>query len=243
MKILFLALVFGLFWAPGVPSLRADQPQLNEMLKKAKYVGMDTCVMCHEKEAQEYKFSTHARSNIKDDKTGAQACETCHGPGSIHADASGGKNNIINPKKNPEVCFTCHTDKRMEFRLPYHHPVLEGKMSCTDCHDPHGTDVMPWTATSENGANEVCFKCHNDKRGPYIWAHDAMREGCSSCHRVHGSVNDKLLVTRDYNLCLRCHATATYPLGHQTRWAEGTCWSSGCHPAVHGSNFSQHLRY
>jgi DmsE family decaheme c-type cytochrome len=137
----------------------------------------------------------------------------------------------------------------MQFRLPYHHPVLEGKMSCTDCHDAHGVDVMPWTSTSEEGVNEVCFKCHTDKRGPFVWKHDAMNDGCSSCHQVHGSVNDKMLISGDYNLCLRCHATVLFSAlessasYHSTRFQSGTCWSAGCHQAIHGSNFNDHLRY
>jgi len=244
--VMVLALVFGFYWAGGVPTVRADQARVNALLKKAKYVGMDVCAQCHDKEYKEYKLSTHYRAFIKDDTIGAEGCETCHGPGSIHVDAGGGVGvGIINPKKDPEICFTCHTDKRMQFRLPYHHPVLEGKMSCSDCHDPHGIDVRPWTATSEQDTNEVCFKCHADKRGPFIWEHDALKDGCTSCHQVHGSVNDKMLIARDANLCLRCHATVPDPtLGNHTgRWAEGTCWSAGCHQAVHGSNFSKHLRY
>ncbi|MDE2028113.1 MAG: hypothetical protein KGJ11_06200, partial [Candidatus Omnitrophica bacterium] len=224
--------------------------KVNEMLylKKAKYVGMDTCAMCHEKEVKEYKLSTHARIHIKNDTTGAEDCEVCHGPGSVHVDASGGKGNIINPSKDPEICFNCHTDKKMQFRLPYHHPVLEGKMSCTDCHNPHGIDVRPWTATSENGINEVCFKCHTDKRGPYIWQHDALKDGCTSCHQVHGSVNDKMLIARDYNLCLRCHAMNNFPYGHGQNgqyhdFVYGTCWSAGCHSEPHGSNFDHYFRY
>jgi len=244
-----LALVFGLFWAGGIPSVRADQNKVNEQLylKKAKYVGMDVCAQCHDKEFKEYKLSSHYRAFVKNDTTGAEGCETCHGPGSIHVDAGGGVGvGIINPKRNPEVCFQCHTDKKMQFRLPYHHPVLEGKMSCTDCHDAHGIDVKPWTATSDDAVNEVCFKCHNDKRGPFIWKHDALKDGCTTCHQVHGSVNDKMLISNDYNLCLRCHAVVTSPsfYGHAGgRWAEGTCWNSGCHPTIHGSNFSDHFKF
>ncbi len=249
--VVLLAIVFGLFWIGGVSVVRADQNKVNEMLylKKAKYVGMDTCAQCHDKEYKEYKLSTHARINIKNDSTGAEGCETCHGPGSIHVDNGGIGVGIINPKKNPEICFTCHTDKKMQFRLPYHHPVIEGKMSCTDCHDAHGIDVRPWTATSEEGVNEVCFKCHTDKRGPYIWKHDALKDGCTACHQVHGSVNDKMLIARDYNLCLRCHAMNNYPYGHGTGtgghsdFYSGACWSAGCHQAFHGSNFDHYFRY
>ena len=242
---LVLALAVGMFWVGGVSISQADQNKVNEKLylKKATYVGMDVCATCHEKEVKEYKLSTHARIKIKDDTTGAEGCEICHGPGSVHVDNGGGLGTMINPKKDPEICFTCHTDKKMQFRLPYHHPVLEGKMSCTDCHDAHGIDVMPWTATSDEGMNEVCFKCHTDKRGPYVWKHDALKEGCTSCHQVHGSINDKMLVARDYNLCLKCHAMVNYPYGHTSDFAQGTCWSAGCHQAFHGSNFDHYFRY
>ena len=245
-----LALVIGLFWVGGVSSVRADQNKVNEMLylKKAKYVGMETCLTCHEKEGKEYKLSSHYRAFIKNDTTGAEGCETCHGPGSIHVDNGGGLGTMINPKKNPEVCFSCHTDKKMQFRLPYHHPVLEGKMSCTDCHDPHGIDARPWSATSENGVNDVCLKCHTDKRGPFVFEHDALKDGCTACHQVHGSVNDKMLIARDYNLCLRCHAMNNFPWDHGQggRYPDmtyGACWSAGCHQAIHGSNFQARFRY
>jgi len=103
-------------------------------LKDAKYVGTETCATCHEEEDKEFRLSTHARIKTSKDENVANGCEMCHGPGSIHADNGGGKTNIINPRKNPETCFACHMEKKAEFRLPYHHPVLEGKMSCVDCH-------------------------------------------------------------------------------------------------------------
>lgn len=221
--------------------------KLPDSMKDAQYVGTETCSACHEKETKEFKLSTHSR--ISNDKlTGAvQGCEMCHGPGSIHAENGGGKDNILSPKKNPDICFTCHMDKKMEFRLPFHHPVLEGKMSCTDCHSPHGVDARPWTATSIQDVNEVCFKCHKDKRGPFPFEHEALRDGCSTCHKVHGSITDKMLVARDANLCLRCHIQSNFPKiglddNHSSRLPQGTCWSAGCHTEVHGSHFDRHYR-
>lgn len=216
------------------------------VIKGAKYVGTESCIVCHDKEAKEFELSTHARiSNAKSQDV--HGCEMCHGPGSVHVDASGGKDNIINPRKNPQMCFTCHMDKKAEFRLPFHHPVLEGKMSCTDCHNSHGPDALPWTTTSLDGVNETCFKCHKEQRGPFVWEHEVVREGCTTCHKVHGSVNDKMLVARDANLCLRCHAQVNFPTigksNHGSRLAQGSCFSGGCHTAVHGSNFDAHLRY
>ncbi|OIO36767.1 MAG: hypothetical protein AUJ72_05710 [Candidatus Omnitrophica bacterium CG1_02_46_14] len=172
----------------------------------------------------------------------------CHGPASLHVEAGGGRGvAIINPKKDPSICFSCHTDKKLEFRLPYHHPVPEGKMGCSDCHNAHGAEIKPWTATTMEGTNEACTRCHKDQRGPFVWPHKALDEGCTACHKVHGSINDKMLVARDHTLCLRCHTQPNVPSvggrNHNTFWIRGTCFSGGCHTAVHGSNFSEHLRY
>ena len=211
----------------------------------AEYVGIETCAACHAKEFQEFQHSTHARINIPAG-SGAQGCEMCHGPGSLHAQA-GGVGHIINPRKDPSACFACHLDKKAEFRLPYHHPLLEGKMGCTDCHSPHGEDVRPWSATTLKDINEACFRCHKEQRGPFVWEHEALREGCTTCHKVHGSIHEKMLLARDSNLCLRCHTQVGFPTigksSHAGRLPQGTCFSAGCHTAVHGSNFDDHLRY
>lgn len=213
--------------------------------KGAKYTGSEDCASCHEKEEKEYRLSTHSRISVK--AGGVKDCEMCHGPGSLHVDAGGGRGvEIINPKKDPSACFACHTEKKLEFRLPYHHPVLEGKISCVDCHNAHGVDVRPGKVTSFDSVNGLCFKCHKDKRGPFVMEHEAMREGCTVCHKVHGSINDKMLVARDNNLCLRCHTQVAFPTigssGHQGRLFSGSCYSADCHQGVHGSNFDDHLR-
>jgi len=214
----------------------------------AEYVGTETCAACHAKEFNEFKHSTHSRISLGDNVK-AQGCETCHGPGSLHVEAGGGRGvgGIINPRKDPSTCFECHSDKRAEFRLPHHHPLLEGKMSCADCHSPHGEDVRPWSATTLKDINEACFKCHKEQRGPFVWEHEALREGCTTCHKVHGSIHEKMLIARDSTLCLRCHTQANFPTigmqNHGTRLPQGTCFSAGCHTAVHGSNFDDHLRY
>jgi predicted CXXCH cytochrome family protein len=247
----------GLFFAllcvaiPGSAHALVAAKAPDTSMKGATYVGMETCATCHEEQVRSFKLSPHARLVQKGTENEAQGCETCHGPGSKHAENGGGKGNaIINPKKDPTICFTCHMEKKMEFRLPSHHPVLEGKMSCVDCHDLHGSDAKPWTATSMEGVNEVCFKCHRDKQGPYVFEHPAMREGCTACHKVHGSINDKMLQVRDMNLCLKCHsepansgnAFTVSADSHSSRPARGTCWSTGCHSDVHGSNFQRHLK-
>jgi predicted CXXCH cytochrome family protein len=222
-----------------------------EKTAPADYVGTETCAACHTKQAKEFQHSTHARIAVPGDSkdVGAQGCETCHGPGSLHVEAGGGKGvgGLINPNKDPSTCFECHLDKKAEFRLPYRHPVMEGKMSCGDCHNAHGEEVKPWSATTLQGINEACFKCHKEQRGPFVYEHEALREGCTSCHKVHGSIHQAMLLVRDSNLCFRCHTQTNFPSigdrNHSTSFREGTCFSAGCHTAPHGSNFDDHLRY
>ena len=230
-------------------NLQAAKRDINlPKIEGAEYVGSETCSACHEKQYKEFKLSTHERIAIPKGDARVEGCEMCHGPGSLHVDAGGGRGKfIVNPKKEPAACFACHLDKKAEFQLPFHHPVLEGHVNCTDCHSPHGEEVRPWSATSLKDVNEACFKCHKEQRGPMVWEHEALREGCTTCHKVHGSVNEKMLIARDANLCLRCHTQADFPIisntTHAARIPQGTCWSAGCHTAPHGSNFDEHLRY
>ncbi|MBI2608743.1 MAG: hypothetical protein HYW47_03990 [Deltaproteobacteria bacterium] len=230
-----------------------EQPAFHsQKLKGATYVGVSTCTLCHENQAQHFKMALHARVEVAGvENTHGTACEMCHGPGSLHVEGGGDKTKILNLKKDNESCFNCHADKKVEFKLKNHHPVLEGKMQCTDCHNPHAPDAKPWTAVSESGTNDACFKCHAEKRGPFAFEHEALSSSCIACHNPHGSIHTKLLVQNDKNLCLRCHAQANYPTiggrGHGasgTGYAtQGTCWSAGCHTGIHGSNFDVHLRY
>jgi predicted CXXCH cytochrome family protein len=217
----------------------------------ATFVGDEQCAMCHEDVVKAYKFTTHARLQVIGAETqGVSGCESCHGAGSKHADDGTGKF-IVNPGKSAEACFRCHQDKQAEFNLPYHHPVAEGKMSCNDCHDPHGQDIKKSKKLLMASTNDSCLQCHREQARQHIWEHEALREGCTSCHAVHGSINKKMLVENDNNLCLKCHTqvqatsagTSIGGSSHGTRINNATCWSAGCHAAVHGSNINAHLRY
>ncbi len=217
----------------------------------AEYVNMRTCSPCHREQTESFDGTSHARISAKGMEKEGLGCGICHGPGSLHIENEYEPDLILNPDKDPEICFRCHLDKKAEFRLQYHHPVIEGLVSCSGCHDPHGSDSRPWTVTSFQDTSQICYKCHPEQRGPFVFEHDAMREGCTICHKVHGSVNDKLLIARDSNLCLRCHFqtqldSSTFLIGdrsHSGFSPRGACFSGGCHVAVHGSNFDDHLRY
>jgi DmsE family decaheme c-type cytochrome len=224
----------------------------------ATFVGTEECALCHEETVVKFATSTHARLRLQNDAAMDIGCEACHGPGSVHVQNGGGLHTMVNPGTSPEACFQCHLDKRAQFSLPNTHPVLSGHMSCNDCHDPHEGNAVRGTGEEIEREIETCSRCHTGKNGPYVYEHGAMREGCQACHNPHGSINQRMLLARDANLCLRCHLLAPTPgssgeinanaIGHtsenhNTRLMQGTCWSAGCHEDPHGSNASYHFRY
>ncbi len=225
------------------------------LIEGASFVGNQACRDCHTNIVRDFPMSAHARVHFPGAKLAGQTgCEACHGPGSLHITAGGGRQNIINPGKDPAACLSCHLDIEMEFRLPHRHPVMEGRMNCVQCHDPHGRDIMkPAGGLAMARVNQQCAGCHQEQSKLHVFEHEALREGCTACHRPHGSVNAKMLLERDMNLCLKCHAQTPGPgavgdlyigkVPHGAYLRQGTCWSAGCHSAVHGSNINPRLRY
>lgn len=231
----------------------SDAPQV----AGATFVGNNACYECHTNIVRSFSGSPHSRLYVSDHAMKGQAgCEACHGPGSKHVQAGGGRGVfVVNPGAEASACFKCHQETHAQFRLPHHHPVIEGDLNCVQCHDPHGLDILkPRSGLAFARQDQSCSQCHRDQTRPFVFIHEALREGCTSCHQPHGSVNEKMLVARDVNLCLRCHAQIANPgapggsvsigiQNHSAYLSQGACWSSGCHTAIHGSNVDPKLRY
>jgi predicted CXXCH cytochrome family protein len=235
----------------------------------APYIGSDQCDMCHDDIYKDFATADHARLMAQGPNALDAGCESCHGPCSVHAESGGdvmppysftagrgqqssygARLTVEPPRSQEEVCYPCHADVRAQFELPDHHPVPEGRMACTDCHDPHKGSIYNGGGTSLLSENEMCLRCHPAQQGPYVFEHEALREGCTTCHNPHGSINAQLLKDRDSNLCLQCHfeqfSGGEILIGgsdHTDRLQEGTCWSAGCHQAVHGSRVNPSLRF
>lgn len=224
----------------------------------SEFVGSKACAECHVEYVREFPNSTHALLKANGRNAAEIGCESCHGPGSLHADSAGERGTIINPKNDPDICFECHVGAKADFLLPHAHPATTGpldqatvKIGCADCHDPHGGPAVERGADTILALNEGCVSCHPAQRGPFVFEHEAMREGCTACHEPHGSVNPSLLTERNANLCLKCHmqpqlAENTVGIGgrdHSYFLSQGTCSSAGCHEAVHGSQVSPSLRF
>jgi len=148
-------------------------------------------------------------------------CANCH---SIHGRGLLPSYNGLNPPdKSPtinkftttflpnqaEICWQCHQPIRAANFKPSHHPIIEGKIKCSDCHNPHGA-ITP--AMLKNPTiNDQCYSCHADKRGPFVWSHPPVEENCVTCHNPHGSVHYKLLNEHIPNLCQDCHDWSRHP--------------------------------
>jgi DmsE family decaheme c-type cytochrome len=140
------------------------------------------CIDCHSSKGMAgWSASTHAAEDL--------GCLDCH---SIHT------------SRNPlETCSSCHPDVKAAMQLPSHHPVREGRMSCASCHDPHAATEAQ--LRTEMRVNDLCYTCHQDKEGPFIFEHEPVVEDCRLCHSPHGTVANNLLVANEPMLCYQCH--------------------------------------
>jgi DmsE family decaheme c-type cytochrome len=147
------------------------------------------CLACHKGEARaRWEGSTHQARGV--------VCANCH---DIHRP----KQRVLTKNEQSEVCFACHKEQRADFQKISHMPLLEGKMTCTDCHNPHGTGGTK--LLKKDNVREVCLQCHAEKRGPFLFEHQPVAEDCINCHLPHGSNQYSLLKARPPFLCQECH--------------------------------------
>jgi DmsE family decaheme c-type cytochrome len=205
-------------------------------------VQTETCLGCHKTGLRmHWVGSQHQSADV--------ACTSCH---TVHTHSD----KVLDKTAQAEVCFACHKTQRAQLHRQSSHPVLEGKMACSDCHNPHGSTGPKLMV--KNSVNETCYTCHAERRGPFLFEHSPVADDCVSCHTPHGSNNAALLKMRTPQLCQQCHTadhsgvvnSATglpggavttvngrQPLANQSPRAQmnaRNCLS--CHSVIHGSN-------
>lgn len=209
-----------------------ERPRPERVFGKKSNVGAEVqnqaCLTCHQGGKRiHWQGSMHASRDT--------TCTSCHQVHTSH-------DKVRDKTTQAEVCFACHKEQRAQINRPSRHPIREGKVACSDCHNPHGS-VGP-SMMVRDGINDTCYTCHMEKRGPFVRTHQPVTENCAICHNPHGTTTPNLLRSRPPFLCQQCHE----PTGH--RGQRGTLpggFSTGtggtiargcvnCHTNVHGTN-------
>jgi DmsE family decaheme c-type cytochrome len=215
-----------------IPPGMKERPKPDVLFGDSSMTPMEArnaqCLSCHQDTGRmHWAGSTHEQRNL--------ACTSCH---DIHA-----ANDRVRMKlTQPEVCFECHKEQRTQVNRPYHHPVIEGKVVCSDCHNPHGTVGVKLLV--RDSVVDTCYTCHMEKRGPFVRTHQPVTEDCTICHNPHGTNLQNLLKARPPFLCQECHE----PTSHRGNIANINLTGFGtnqnvrargclnCHTNIHGTN-------
>jgi DmsE family decaheme c-type cytochrome len=184
----------------------------------------NACLACHDKGKHLYwEGSTHESEDVP-----CTGCHTLMEKRSQHA--------LLSKPTELETCGKCHRIRRAQTYRNAHMPLREGKMACTSCHNQHGTANK--ANLEESWPTETCYRCHADKRGPFLWEHLPATENCMVCHDPHGTVRPRMLKLSPPRLCQQCHIETRHPTEARLPTNKfvigGACLQ--CHRNIHGSN-------
>jgi DmsE family decaheme c-type cytochrome len=212
-----------------------EDPAANAMTRPAQLgaaAEARLCSKCHQNSHQQNmaEKNLHAANDVN--------CSACH---SVHAS----KLPALLRKPESDLCLSCHKDVEGQFARSYRHPVNDGIVKCSECHQTLDTTRRPLSA---NGTN-VCMKCHGEFEGPFPYEHPATLDysaeegGCVTCHEPHGSHLPRMLKqpyeAPHFQLCTQCHSVPRHNSNamHGTRWSGVPC--NDCHSDIHGSYTSR----
>ena len=242
----------------GPASAHIETVSAEEIINPAKLPVVradEICLGCHRNQQTHIGRiqSDHARGRV-----GCTSCHTMHHSNRRDLVANGGTLVARKAHEINQLCAGCHPAVWAAFQRPYAHRLPQGAMSCTNCHNPHGSFLMNQIRTF--AANEPsCVSCHTNLRGPFTYEHSPMRtEGCQTCHEPHGLANPKMLTRADVRfVCLECHANLPQPASNSSpataqyigvvppsfhdlrspRYQNCTV----CHQKIHGSHVDRNL--
>jgi predicted CXXCH cytochrome family protein len=254
----------------GAGSLHAesgDKTLIRTLEEPADPASVNACLACHRQDkAMEWAGSAHAATGV-----GCGSCHKVHqsrqvvgalgraeGLTPVHATAPAPRNALLKQdgplgKAEAQTCYQCHKEQRAQFAQSSHHPVREGSMTCSSCHQVHGRNQG--LVKSDERVNDLCTTCHAKQAGPFVFEHAPVTESCLTCHSPHGTVANNLLKQGEPFLCLQCHemhfhnarvassvpfslpsGSSSNPNGNLSFMAAFNTRCSNCHNRVHGSD-------
>lgn len=194
--------------AAGLHTAEGDSAKILSFASLSSDQASAVCLKCHSAGTHmEWAGNEHALNDV--------ACTDCH---KIHQDKTVAPHSL--KMAQPELCYSCHQEYRAKANFPSHHPIREGKMTCTSCHEAHGSGQK--NLKTEERVNDLCLNCHSRYQGPFVFEHVPVQEDCTICHDAHGTVANNLLRQSEPFLCLQCHEShfhitregATIPAGN-----------------------------
>lgn len=227
--------------ATSLPALGNPPPPPPQQESMGGYLGMETCLECHEDMGASLLATRHGLEIDPRTPAAKLGCESCHGPGEQHMEGGGdpeliGRFDVMTPADISEVCTDCHNRGEHAFWDISQHNGRD--LTCTTCHSIHHPE-SPEYQLKEVDQAALCSQCHQDKAAKIQRAsHMPLREGkmeCTSCHNPHGSANVRMLAVgmTVNDSCTSCHAEKRGPVLWEHAPVQESCTS--CHDP-HGSS-------
>ncbi|MBI5206214.1 MAG: hypothetical protein HY934_00305 [Candidatus Firestonebacteria bacterium] len=198
--------------------LRENYVTLAERSKRINPHWIGTfCLSCHENKSDNNKETRELGFKFERDYN--KICNWCH-------ETKEARQNIHPVNMVPQ--------KRVNLRITREFPLQEGRLTCVSCHDVRKQEKYDKEQKKLDpnfliggpykDKNEMCFRCHIQKKFSEINAHDQItdegeikNENCIYCHtsrpdrEVEGLENiDPTIEDLSY-LCTRCHENINHP--------------------------------